>query len=70
MFPVLRWSRPPLPPWLGSYGRTSEFMDDLVYTTINEPAEPLARRRDSQLRACRAALRQAALDRQAASEIL
>ena len=35
----------PLPPSPGSYGETSEFMDDLSYTTTIELAEPLARRR-------------------------
>jgi hypothetical protein len=62
----------PLPPSL-RYGATSEFMDGLNYTTVIELAEPLARlsrrsgaktdRRGSQLRSCRAALMQAALDR-------
>jgi len=32
-----------LPPSLRSYGGTSEFMDDLGYTTVIEPAEPLTR---------------------------
>jgi len=55
-----RWSqrRLRLPPSLPSslhfdaasrYGATSEFMDGLSYTTIIEPAEPLARRRGSAL---------------------
>ena len=35
-----RWERTPL---------RLEFMDDLSYTTIIEPAEPLARRRGSAL---------------------
>ena len=46
-----RWNqrRLPLPPSLGSYGGTSEFMDGLSYTTVIEPADPLARRRGSAL---------------------
>jgi hypothetical protein len=45
-----RWSqrRLPLPPSL-RYGATGEFMDGLSYTTVIEPAEPLARRRGSAL---------------------
>ena len=37
--------RLPLPPSLGSYGGTGEFVDGLSYTTVMEIAEPLARRR-------------------------
>ena len=46
-----RWSqrRLALPPSLSSYGGTSEFMDDLSYTTIIELAEPPACRRGSAL---------------------
>ena len=44
---ALEQRRLPLPPSLGSYDGTSEFMDDLSYTTIVEIAEPVARRRGS-----------------------
>ena len=40
VWPTPRWSQRRLP---------LEFMDDLGYTTIIEPAEPLAGRRDSAL---------------------